>query len=116
MPLYALGLMGMTRRMQHYDNLSWQPWLIVAGLGALVNLGRHRLPDLQLIVSIRDRDALRDRTGDPWNGRTLEWSTPSPPPPWNYAVLPRVEGVDAFWMFKNDARAGAADKRRAAQL
>ena len=106
MPLYALGLMGMTRRMQHYDNLSWQPWLIVAALGALVILAGIVCQIVQLIVSIRDRDALRDTTGDPWNGRTLEWSTPSPPPPWNYAVLPRVEGVDAFWIQKRRARLG----------
>ncbi|MGC1349595.1 MAG: cytochrome o ubiquinol oxidase subunit I [Xanthobacteraceae bacterium] len=106
MPLYALGLMGMTRRMQHYDNLSWQPWLIVAALGALVILAGIVCQIVQLIVSIRDCDALRDTTGDPWNGRTLEWSTPSPPPPWNYAVLPRVEGVDAFWIQKRRARLG----------
>jgi cytochrome o ubiquinol oxidase subunit I len=106
MPLYALGLMGMTRRMQHYDNLSWQPWLIVAALGALVILAGIVCQIVQLIVSIRDRDALRDTTGDPWNGRTLEWSTASPPPPWNYAVLPRVEGVDAFWIQKRRARLG----------
>jgi cytochrome o ubiquinol oxidase subunit 1 len=106
MPLYVLGLMGMTRRMQHYDNLSWQPWLMVAAFGALVILAGIVCQIVQLIVSIRDRDALRDTTGDPWNGRTLEWSTASPPPPWNYAVLPRVEGVDAFWIQKRRARLG----------
>jgi cytochrome o ubiquinol oxidase subunit I len=106
MPLYALGLMGMTRRMQHYDNLSWQPWLVVAAFGALVILAGIICQIVQLVVSIRHRDELRDTTGDPWNGRTLEWSTPSPPPPWNYAVLPRVEGLDAFWTQKRRAHAG----------
>jgi cytochrome o ubiquinol oxidase subunit 1 len=106
MPLYALGLMGMTRRMQHYDNLSWQPWLLVAAFGALVILAGIICQIVQLVVSIRHRDELRDTTGDPWNGRTLEWSTPSPPPPWNYAVLPRVEGLDAFWTQKRRAHAG----------
>jgi cytochrome o ubiquinol oxidase subunit I len=106
MPLYVLGLMGMTRRMQHYDNLSWQPWLLVAAFGALVILAGIICQIVQLVVSIRHRDELRDTTGDPWNGRTLEWSTPSPPPPWNYAVLPRVEGLDAFWTQKRRAHAG----------
>ncbi|HVM95742.1 MAG TPA: cbb3-type cytochrome c oxidase subunit I, partial [Candidatus Acidoferrales bacterium] len=86
MPLYALGLMGMTRRMQHYDDLSWQPWLIVAAIGALIILAGVVCQIVQLVVSIRTREQRRDLTGDPWNGRTLEWSTASPPPAWNYAV------------------------------
>ena len=90
MPLYVLGLMGMTRRMQHYDNLDWQPWLMVAAVGAVVILAGIVCQVVQLVVSIRDREQLRDVTGDPWNGRTLEWSTASPPPAWNFAVLPRV--------------------------
>jgi cytochrome o ubiquinol oxidase subunit I len=106
MPLYALGLMGMTRRMQHYDDPQWQPLLIVAAAGALVILAGIVCQIVQLVVSIRHREELRDTTGDPWNGRTLEWSTASPPPPWNFAVLPRVEGVDAFWMQKQRARLG----------
>jgi cytochrome o ubiquinol oxidase subunit I len=106
MPLYALGLMGMTRRMQHYDDVHWQPLLIVAAGGALVILLGIVCQIVQLVVSIRHRHELRDATGDPWNGRTLEWSTTSPPPPWNFAVLPRVEGVDAFWIEKQRARLG----------
>jgi cytochrome o ubiquinol oxidase subunit 1 len=106
MPLYALGLMGMTRRMQHYDNPQWQPLLIVAAAGAGVILIGIACQVMQLVVSIRRRHELRDPTGDPWNGRTLEWATPSPPPPWNFAVLPRVEGVDAFWIQKQRARLG----------
>jgi cytochrome o ubiquinol oxidase subunit I len=106
MPLYALGLMGMTRRMQHYDDVHWQPLLIVAAGGALVILLGIVCQIVQLVVSIRHRHELRDATGDPWNGRTLEWSTTSPPPPWNFAVLPCVEGVDAFWIEKQRARLG----------
>ncbi len=100
MPLYALGLMGMTRRMQHYDNLDWQPWLIVAAVGAGVILAGIACQVVQLVVSIRNREKHRDLTGDPWNGRTLEWSTASPPPPWNFAVLPQVSGRDSFWTMK----------------
>ena len=104
MPLYALGLMGATRRMQHYDNTEWQPLMLVAMLGALVILTGIVLVIVQLVVSIRDRAALADRTGDPWQGRTLEWSTASPPPPWNFAVLPQVQGTDAYWAMKEAGR------------
>ena len=100
MPLYALGLMGMTRRMQHYADTSWQPYLMVAELGALVILCGIIATIVQLIVSIRTRDRRRDVTGDPWDGRTLEWSTTSPPPEYNFAVMPQVESLDAFWFAK----------------
>jgi cytochrome o ubiquinol oxidase subunit 1 len=100
MPLYALGLLGMTRRMQHYDDLSWQPYLIVAEVGAVVILGGIIATIAQLVVSIRTRASRRDRSGDPWHGRTLEWSTTSPPPAYNFAVLPEVESVDAYWVMK----------------
>jgi cytochrome o ubiquinol oxidase subunit I len=100
MPLYALGLMGMTRRMQHYADLSWQPYLIVAEVGAVIILVGIVATIAQLVVSIRRREQHRDRTGDPWNGRTLEWSTASPPPSYNFAVLPQVESLDAFWVMK----------------
>jgi cytochrome o ubiquinol oxidase subunit I len=104
MPLYVVGLMGMTRRMQHYDVLSWQPWLLVAAGGAVVILAGIACQAMQLVVSIRAREQLRDVTGDPWDGRTLEWSTPSPPPAWNYAVLPHVGEIDAYWQAKEVAR------------
>ncbi len=102
MPLYALGLMGATRRMQHYPNTHWQPLMLVALAGAVVILLGIALTAVQLAVSIRQRHANRDRTGDPWNARTLEWSIPSPPPAWNFTRLPSVERTDAYWHMKEE--------------
>jgi cytochrome o ubiquinol oxidase subunit 1 len=91
--------------MQHYDNLAWQPWLIVAAIGTVVVLAGIVCQVVQLVVSIRTRDKRRDVTGDPWDGRTLEWATASPPPAWNFATLPDIAGVDAFWSSKQRGRA-----------
>jgi cytochrome o ubiquinol oxidase subunit I len=99
MPLYVLGLMGMTRRMQHYDVASWQPWLVAAAVGAGIILAGIVCQVIQLVVSIRNREKLKV-AADPWNGRTLEWATTSPPPAWNFAALPRVTDLDAFWAQK----------------
>jgi cytochrome o ubiquinol oxidase subunit 1 len=103
MPLYALGLMGATRRMQHYDNPAWQPYFIVAAIGALIIFAGIILIVVQLVYSIRTRDRRRDVTGDPWDGRTLEWETLSPPPAFNFAVLPDVHGEEAYWSLKQRA-------------
>jgi cytochrome o ubiquinol oxidase subunit 1 len=100
LPLYALGLMGMTRRMQHTDNPLWTPWLLVSGVGAMIVMAGIGFQIAQLVVSIRNRHRTRDITGDPWNGRTLEWSTASPPPFYNFAAMPVVEGIDAYWAMK----------------
>lgn len=100
LPLYALGLMGATRRLNHYTVTEWHPLFIVAGFGALLISAGLGFQILQLIVSIRDRKKNRDVTGDPWNGRTLEWSTSSPPPFYNFAVTPEAHERDAFWEMK----------------
>jgi cytochrome o ubiquinol oxidase subunit 1 len=100
-PLYVLGLMGATRRMDHYDaSLGWQQLFIVAGIGVLVLIIGIGFQILQLIVSVLTRQNHRDITGDPWNGRTLEWSTTSPAPVYNFAVIPKVSSKDAFWEMK----------------
>lgn len=101
MPLYLLGFMGATRRLDHYDVPEWQPLFIVAGIGVLVILLGFGLQILQVIVSIKERKQNMDVTGDPWNGRTLEWSTTSPPPFYNFAFIPEVHQRDAFWAIKH---------------
>jgi cytochrome o ubiquinol oxidase subunit I len=103
MPLYVLGLLGMTRRMQHYDLAQWRPWLIVAACGAAIIMSGIALQIAQLVVSVRRREQLRDETGDPWDGRSLEWATSSPPPAFNFAFLPEVSGEDAYWALKKRA-------------
>lgn len=103
MPLYMLGLMGMTRRLQHYDAATgFHPYLVVAAIGAFVIFCGVIFQLLQIIVSFIKRKEYRDVTGDPWDGRTLEWSTASPPPFYNFAHTPHVHTRDAFWHEKEE--------------
>src|SRR5206468_2353574 len=97
MPLYIVGLEGFMRRMNHYTNIHYQPYLITAAIGASFILTGIFLQIGQVLVSIKQRQILRDHTGDPWNGRTLEWSVASPAPFYNFAVLPVVDSRDYFW-------------------
>lgn len=100
-PLYILGIMGATRRLDHYDaSLGWQELFIVAAVGVAIILSAIGVQILQYLVSFLQRHKLRDTSGDPWDGRTLEWSTPSPVPPYNFAIIPTVHGRDAFWAQK----------------
>ncbi|MBX8630793.1 cbb3-type cytochrome c oxidase subunit I, partial [Enterobacter hormaechei] len=91
MPLYILGFMGMTRRLNHYDNPLWKPYLVVAFFGAVLIFCGIACQLIQLFVSVRNRKQLADVNGDPWEGRTLEWATSSPPPFYNFAELPKVQ-------------------------
>ena len=102
-PLYATGLLGMTRRLQQYDVALWYPWLLVASAGIVVMACGAACQVMQIVVSIRHRNELRDETGDPWNGRSLEWATLSPPPAFNFAVLPKVDGEEPYWDMKRHA-------------
>ncbi|MCI3204423.1 MULTISPECIES: cytochrome o ubiquinol oxidase subunit I [Pandoraea] len=100
MPLYLLGLMGVTRRVSHFDDMSLQIWFQVAAVGALLIAIGIGCFIIQLVVSFMRRDQLRDDTGDPWGGRTLEWSTSSPPPVYNFAFTPLIHDNDAWWQMK----------------
>ena len=102
-PLYILGLQGMTRRLQHINVPEWAPWLYVSVVGVGILFLGMVSQVVQLVVSIRDREKLRDVTGDPWDGRSLEWATASPPPFFNFAVMPNVEGEEAYWGIKQRA-------------
>lgn len=99
-PLYVLGLMGVTRRVNHFEDPSLQIWFVIAAAGAgLIALGIGCFL-MQLVVSYLKRDQLRDFTGDPWDARTLEWATSSPPPQYNFAFTPCVHEIDAWWDMK----------------
>lgn len=102
MPLYVLGLMGATRRLDHYSaSTGWQPLFIAAGFGVVLIGAGVAFQILQVIYSIYKKRQLKDRTGDPWNGRTLEWSIPSPMPFYNFAILPKVHSRDPWWVEKH---------------
>ena len=118
-PLYVLGFMGMPRRMAYYANPAWHPYLLVAAAGtAIIALGILFML-IQLFVSIRDRQRLSDPTGDPWDGRTLEWLTSSPPAIYNFAKIPIVEDIDALTDMKEKgvaySAAGALSRHRDAE-
>ncbi|WP_313321082.1 cytochrome o ubiquinol oxidase subunit I [Stenotrophomonas sp.] len=105
MPLYALGFMGATRRMQSYPNMEYQPFFVVAAIGAAIIALGILCQVIQIAVSIRDRKKNADLTGDPWDARTLEWETASPVQFYNFAVLPKGEELDDFWHRKQRGEA-----------
>ncbi len=103
MPLYMLGFMGATRRLNHYDaSTGWHPLFVLAAVGALIIFFGACIQVYGLYSTLKNRSKHRDRTGDPWNGRTLEWSTASPPPIYNFAIIPTVNQLDPVWAMKRD--------------
>jgi len=100
MPLYVLGLMGVTRRMSHFEDPSLRIWFVLAAFGAVLIAGGIGAMLMQFVMTYKDRAKLRDTSGDPWGGRTLEWSTASPPPAYNFAFTPVVHDNDAWWDMK----------------
>lgn len=101
-PLYILGLLGATRRIDHYSaSLHWQPLFIIAGVGVVIIAAGVAMMVLQQVYSFIKRDKLKDKTGDPWNGKTLEWSVPSPAPFYNFSAIPVVHSRDFYWEIKN---------------
>lgn len=108
-PLYVLGFMGATRRLDHYDpSIGWQGLFVVAGVGVLIICLGVFFQILQVAYSVWKRDELRDTTGDPWDGRTLEWSVPSPVPVYNFATTPEVHDRDAWWVAKQSKKHATA--------
>jgi cytochrome o ubiquinol oxidase subunit 1 len=108
-PLYVLGLMGVTRRMRVFDDPSLQIWFAIAAVGALMIAAGIAAMLIQFAVSIWKREALAETTGDPWDGRTLEWATSSPPPAYNFAFTPRIHALDAWYDMKGAGVAHPAD-------
>ncbi|KQN91940.1 cytochrome o ubiquinol oxidase subunit I [Sphingomonas sp. Leaf67] len=108
-PLYVLGLMGITRRLRHFDDPSLQIWFVIAAVGAAIIAVGIAAFLIQIAVSIMNREKLRDFTGDPWNGRSLEWATSSPPPDYNFAFTPVVHDMDAWYDMKSHKYARPTD-------
>jgi cytochrome o ubiquinol oxidase subunit 1 len=104
MPLYVLGLAGVMRRTNHYANVALQPYFIIAAFGAVLIFIGVALQIYQLVISIKNRHALKDKTGDPWDGRTLEWSVASPAPEYNFALIPTVSKLDQYWEDKQNSQ------------
>ncbi len=104
MPLYAVGLMGAVRRIDHFDDPSWTPFFIASAIGVCIILAGVAVQLLQFALSIWKRHENRDTTGDPWDGRTLEWSVASPAPEYNFAIIPHVTRRDEWWYAKKEVR------------
>jgi cytochrome o ubiquinol oxidase subunit 1 len=101
-PMYILGLMGATRRLDHYDSSTgWQPFYVMMLLGGIVIAIGVALQIVQIIASFLQKRRLIDTTGDPWDARTLEWSVPSPAPHYNFAVIPNIASREPFWDMKH---------------
>ena len=115
MPLYPLGLMGAMRRSEHFNVMAFTPYLIVAVIGSFLILLGFFCQIWQVVYSIKHREALRDRTGDPWGGRTLEWSMSSPAPFYNFAHIPEVNQLDAYW-YKQPRKIEAGSSHQDEQL
>lgn len=112
MPLYPLGLMGGMRRNYHFENISFKPYLLIAEIGAIIIFVGFLFQLWQIIHSFKNRDKLKDVTGDPWDGRTLEWALPSPAPFYNWAFIPEVTQIDHFWYQKHGTHKKATPKRK----
>jgi cytochrome o ubiquinol oxidase subunit 1 len=104
-PLYILGFLGATRRLDHYTNPAWQPLFMICVVGFFIIVAGALTQIMQIIVSIKHKKENMDTTGDPWDGRSLEWSTSSPPPFYNFAKIPVVDSRDAFWKMKQEGKA-----------
>ncbi|MGI4731172.1 MAG: cbb3-type cytochrome c oxidase subunit I, partial [Janthinobacterium lividum] len=100
-PIYIVGLMGVPRRVNHFDDPSLQPYFIVAAIGAVIILIGILGFVMSIVMGFVKRHELADTTGDPWGGRTLEWSTTSPPPAYNFAFTPVVHELDAWYDMKS---------------
>jgi len=100
-PIYIVGLMGVPRRVNHIDDVSLQPYFVLAAIGAVIILIGILGFVMSIVMAVVKREQLKDTTGDPWDGRTLEWSTSSPPPPYNFAFTPMVHGLDAWYDMKS---------------
>jgi cytochrome o ubiquinol oxidase subunit 1 len=115
-PLYVMGLMGVTRRLHHFDDPSLQIWFVIAAFGALMIAGGIGAFLVQIGVSIWKKEELRDVTGDPWNGRTLEWATSSPPPDYNFAFTPVIHELDAWYDMKDKKAQAPTEGYRAIHM
>ncbi|WP_339109147.1 cytochrome o ubiquinol oxidase subunit I [Thioclava sp. GXIMD4216] len=101
MPLYALGLIGVTRRINEYSDPSWQPYFVIAAIGALFILAGILFTFANFAYSIYKRKELACGS-DPWNARTLDWATSSPPAKYNFPQDIHVHGIDEFWRMKQE--------------